>query len=152
MNLRNDMLAYIDSNVFIFAAISYEGIGMDSRRLLDAIVRGRVRAITSTLTFDEVFYKVKKDKGMDFALLLSENLISMPNLEFVSVGAGTITDALGLIRAFNLEPRDAIHAAVAVSGKADLLVSEDRVYSRLERPKIATVNKALLEIKDVENR
>ena len=52
--MRN--MIYIDSNVFIYAALSpvLDKDAINSRNILNAIFEGKILASTSTLTWDEI--------------------------------------------------------------------------------------------------
>ncbi|MDL5503193.1 MAG: PIN domain-containing protein, partial [Candidatus Methanoperedens sp.] len=86
---------------------------------------GEMTACTSFLTFDEVFYKVKKVKGPGVAIKNLEAFLTMPNMRFIDVNDGVIWKALELIRGYHLLPRDAIHAASAFIAGAKIIFSED---------------------------
>jgi predicted nucleic acid-binding protein len=51
---------YLDANIFIYAAVNSKELGEKSRSLLQRIQQGEEKAETSVLTFDEVFWVVKK--------------------------------------------------------------------------------------------
>ncbi|MBI2144382.1 type II toxin-antitoxin system VapC family toxin [Candidatus Woesearchaeota archaeon] len=142
------MLAYIDSNVLIFAGTADNRLGDDSRRLIKSIIQGNVRGITASLTFDEVFYQISKSKKRATAITYCENFLALPNLEFLSVNMATIEEALELLKKHNLEPRDAIHAAIAFSRNADWFVTEDAAFSKVAGLKAVSIEKALKEIEE----
>lgn len=137
------MLAYIDSNVFIYAGSVAEDIGYNSRSFIKAIIQGKARGITATLTFDEAFYQLNRSKGRASALVYCENFLALPNVEFLSVDMAIISEALELLKSHNLEPRDSIHAALALAHKADLFVTEDHSFPKIPGLTQVTVKKAL---------
>ncbi|HLD41590.1 MAG TPA: type II toxin-antitoxin system VapC family toxin, partial [archaeon] len=98
--------AYIDSNVFIYAAIQEKGIGEASIRILKDIISGKLNAFTSVLTFDEVFWKIKKLASAADALERTHDLLIFPNLTFLDVKLETIATAHKIIKQFGLDPRD----------------------------------------------
>ena len=55
-------MLYLDANVFIYAAINTQEIGEKARTLLQKIQQGDQQGATSALTFDEVFWSIKKRK------------------------------------------------------------------------------------------
>ncbi len=125
-------MLYIDANVFIFAALSAEEEGSKAVALLTEIQQGNERAITSALTFDEVFWEVKKNRGMDKALEIVEAMLNFPNLEIVPADRTIVFSALQIIREYNLAPRDAIHAATAILEKAGFVVSTDVHFDKIK--------------------
>ncbi|VVB88781.1 PIN domain protein [uncultured archaeon] len=89
------------------------------RDCLEKVQDGKIPACTSFLTFDEVFYKVRKLKGNDAAITNIEAFLTMPNMRFMDVNDGVIWKALELIREYKLLPRDGIHAATAFNSGAE---------------------------------
>ena len=114
-------MLYLDSNVFIYAAINTQALGERARSLLQKIQLGEEKAQTSALTFDEVFWAVNKH-SQEAAIEACQALLNFPNLEIVPVDRELVLSALRLIEEHNLAPRDAIHAETAVTDKADVIV------------------------------
>lgn len=123
MSARN---VYIDSNIFISPLIyerSSDSIG--SRKVLAAIEKAEVTAYTSTLTWDEVVWVVRRVLGRADSIQVGERLAAYPNLRFVSASEEVIRSAQRLLSDFNIAPRDAIHVASALSKSVDVMVSDD---------------------------
>ena len=82
------MNAYLDSNIFVFASASDELIGQKCASILDWLAKGKIRGITSSLTFDEIFFKIKKLKSEDSAILFTENfqetLYTLPRQNYIT--------------------------------------------------------------------
>ena len=127
-------MLYLDSNVFVYAAINTKDLGENARELLQKIQQGEMQAETSALTFDEVFWAVKKF-DLDAAFEACHALLNFPNLDIVPVDRELVVFALQLIKEHHLAPRDAIHAATAIVGKADALVSTDAHFDKIEELK-----------------
>ena len=127
-------MLYLDSNVFVYAAINTKDLGENARELLQKIQQGEMQAKTSALTFDEVFWAVKKF-DLDAAFEACYALLNFPNLDIVPVDRELVVFALQLIKEHHLAPRDAIHAATAIVGKADALVSTDAHFDKIEELK-----------------
>jgi len=127
-------MLYLDSNVFIYAAINTEQLGEKARLLLQKIQQGEEKAATSALTFDEVFWAIKKH-NREVAFEVCQALLNFPGLEIIPADRGVVLIALQIIKKFNLDPRDAIHAATALAKKVDVIVSVDPHFDRLTVPK-----------------
>jgi predicted nucleic acid-binding protein len=125
-------LNYFDSNLVIYAILDDTEIGEWARENLEKVQDEKMPACTSFLTFDEVFYKVKKVKGIDTAITNIEAFLVMPNLRFMEVNDGVIWKALELIREYKLLPRDGIHAATALNAGAETIYSEDVDFDRIK--------------------
>ena len=119
---------YFDSNLIIYAILDDSKLGDWTREVLEKVQNGEMPACTSFLTFDEVFYKVNKVKGIDVALRNLEAFLTMPNMRFFDVNDAVIWKALEIIREYKVLPRDAIHAATAFNAGAESIFSEDRDF------------------------
>ena len=124
-------MLYLDANVFVYAAINTEEVGKRARTLLQKIQQGEEQAATSALTFDEVFWSIKKRKP-ELASETSYALLNFPNLEIISADRKLALSALKIINEYNLAPRDALHAATAITAKAEYIVSTDTHFDRIK--------------------
>jgi predicted nucleic acid-binding protein len=125
---------YLDANVFIYAAINTEELGEKARSLLGRIQQGEEKAETSALTFDEVFWAIKKH-NLELAFTAAEAMLNFPNLEIIPADREVVRSALQIIREYHLAPRDAIHAATAIAEKVDCIVSTDAHFDRVKELK-----------------
>ncbi len=127
-------MIYLDSNVFLNAILDEEK-GEIARELLRGVQDGKDQAATSALTFDEVFWVVKKHRGFEDALKASKALLEMPNLIFIEVNDKVIWHAWELSKEYGLDPRDSIHAACALSRDIKTIVSEDDHFDTVKEVK-----------------
>jgi predicted nucleic acid-binding protein len=125
-------MMYLDTNVFIYAAINTEELGKKARSLLQRVQQGFEKAATSALTFDEVFWSVKKHSKI-LAQETCKALLNFPNLEIIPVNREIALSALGIIEMYGLAPIDAIHAATAIAVKAECIVSTDPHFDRIKQ-------------------
>lgn len=116
---------YFDSNLIIYAMLDETETGDWARDILESVQNEEMPACTSFLTFDEVFYKVNKAKGLEVAIRNLEAFLAMSNMRFIDVNDAVIWKALQLIREYQLFPRDAIHAATAFIAGAETIYSQD---------------------------
>jgi uncharacterized protein len=128
-------MLYLDSNVFIYAALNTGVYGNKAVSLLQKIQQGEEQAVTSVLTFDEVFWTVKKNRGVEKAIEAGQALLNFPNLELIAVDGELVSSALQIIKECNLDPRDAIHTATAIAEKVDAIVSTDPHFDNLKELK-----------------
>jgi uncharacterized protein len=131
-------MLYLDANVFIYAAINTEEIGQKARGLLQKIQQNEEQATTSVLTFDEVFWSIKKRKP-ELAIETSYALLNFPNIHIISADRKLALAALRLINEYSLTPRDALHAATAIAIKADFIVSTDPHFDKIKELKRETL-------------
>ena len=130
-------IVYLDANVFAYASISQLDIGERSRSLVRDIEESRIQAVTSSLTFDELVWVVKKFRGQEAASEAGATFLNMAGLEITDVNVDTLAKALQLINKYRLDPRDSIHAASAILADAKYIISDDsdfdKVSSELKR-------------------
>lgn len=130
-------LRYLDANVFVFAVLD-EGVrGERARELLRAVAVEDEPAATSALTIDEVVWILQGQGPREVAVREGQRLMGLPNLRIFDVSAEDTFDALSLMEEHDtLDPRDAIHAAVAIGHGVYTVVSDDPdlgVVPELER-------------------
>ena len=124
-------MLYIDSNVCLYAALSRERIGSRARVLLGEVQQGKESACSSALTFDEVIRVVKQHRGIQEAVAVGEVLLNFPNLKLTPLDGDLLTQALEIIKKYELDPRDSIHAASAISENVETIVSTDQHFDRI---------------------
>jgi predicted nucleic acid-binding protein len=120
-------MIYIDANIFIYALAGRDGDidTIKSKRILVDVRSNKIQACTTILTWDEVFYFIKRHIGEADAINKGKMLISFPNLSFIEINKKTIVDAQSLCENYHLDPRDAIHGACALSHCSGAILSND---------------------------
>lgn len=119
-------MRYLDANVFVFAVLDKGERGQRARELLRAVATGEERATTSSLTIDEVVWILQGEGPREVAIQEGKRLMALPNLEVFDVTAEDVFHALSLMEDYGrLDPRDAIHASVAVGHGVHTVVSDD---------------------------
>jgi uncharacterized protein len=123
---------YLDSNVFIYAALGGGKEGGWCRDLIRRIAEGEDESLTSALTVDEVVYQVRVSRGPEASIQAGEAVLQMAHLTIAPADAETLWKSLDLGRQLGLYPRDAIHAATALLRGTPELISEDADFDRVE--------------------
>lgn len=121
-------MRYLDSNLFIYAALYTDERGEKARDYIEKIRKGDEKAITSALTFDEVFWKLKEEKGFEEALKLGKSFLEMNNLLFVEVNDQVLWRSYQLIKKHKLDPRNAIHLSCSLEKGVRKIISEDKDF------------------------
>lgn len=103
-------MIYIDANIYINAAVNPEKTGSICRSILDAAEHGKLAAATSTLTFDEVLWKLRAVMDYGEAIQKVRAMTELP-IRLLAVDAKTLFGALDLAAFYRVKPRDAIHAS-----------------------------------------
>jgi uncharacterized protein len=125
---------YIDSNIFISPLIyEHSTHAKDSKMVLTSVEKGMVTAYTSTLTWDEVVWVVRRVLGRPDSIQAGEKLLAFPNLRFVTISEGIIRSAQMISSEHGVAPRAAIHLSSALSKAVDFIISDD---SDLDIPEV----------------
>ena len=121
-------MPYIDANVFIYPILyaeEQEPKVKHAKQILLSIEKGESSAYTSTLTWDEVVWIVRKAMGRDEAISQGQKLLGFLNLQWVIVDENILSQAQALMNKYNLSPRDSIHVASAINRKINVIISDD---------------------------
>jgi len=128
-------LSYLDSNLFIYAALYDDDRGEKARDHIKMLREEDEVHYTSALTFDEVFWIVKQEKGEESALEVSRAMLEMRNLKFVEVNTSLLWECYKLIERYGLDPRDSIHLACASKVNEEIMISEDEDFDGIDEIK-----------------
>jgi len=128
-------MIYLDANVFIYPVIDNDKRADFYRKIIYDVVSGKIQACTSVLTWDEVIHYLIKEKGKSFALTQSEKFLKLPKLYFIETSSSIIFKAHQLMKMYEVNPRDAIHVATALSCKSDKIITEDKGFDKIKEIK-----------------
>ncbi|HLC86770.1 MAG TPA: type II toxin-antitoxin system VapC family toxin [Candidatus Nanoarchaeia archaeon] len=123
---------YLDANIFLYPILYSDKKANFCRDILLEVVKGKVAAATSILTWDEIVFTLKKLLGKEIAVNEGRKFLQMPNLSFIKVDEQIILNAQKLIEIYNLNPRDAIHAASALMNNCKEFVSDDSDFDKIK--------------------
>jgi hypothetical protein len=129
---RNSL--YIDSNIFIYPAIydsnAIQEAAKSKAKLLE-IASGSIEGYTSTLTWDEVTWVVRRLFGVKQASAQGASFLKFPNLTLLRADSEVLSQAQSIIEEFDVKPRDAIHAASAMLNGIDKILSYDKDFDAI---------------------
>jgi uncharacterized protein len=131
-------LAYVDSNIFIYPVLYTKDVDPRVKKadeILASIAKGELLAYTSTLTWDEVVWAVRKTMGKNEAIIQGQKLLGFTNLQFINVDENILSQAQTLICTYHLKPRDAVHTAAAISRKLKTIISDDQDFDEVREIK-----------------
>jgi predicted nucleic acid-binding protein len=124
---------YIDSNVFVYAALNTEK-GKAARDVMDDIGEARLQAWTSTLTYDEVCWQLLNDLPEEQARGAMDLFLNLPNLGFINATHNIIRQSHKHVFENGADPRDAIHLASMQDKDVNLIVTEDTDFNDYNVP------------------
>jgi len=122
---------YIDSNIFIFAAVDKGKLGKDCRNILKLIDEQEIVCAASFLVVDEVVWVLKRNIGKTDAVKITKAMLSMP-IKWIDVTKSTTMRMIGIYEKTALGPRDAIHVASMKDVGISVIVSEDDDFDEVE--------------------
>ena len=126
---------YTDSNLFIYSALDKGLIGSEAKIIIKKINDGEYNAYTSTLTIDEVLWKVQKDVGRGIASETAKKMINLKNLKFIDADIFVIQKAVEIYQTEKIDPRDSIHLASMKKLKLNLIISSDSDFDKIKEIK-----------------
>jgi predicted nucleic acid-binding protein len=124
-------MKYLDTYVFIYAAVDTGTKGELARSLLARIQEGDFEAATSSLSYDEFFWKMNRERGQDAAITCAKALMELPNLKILAVDEKVMLKAMELLGKYNINIRDAIHASAALNNGISEIISEDSDFDTI---------------------
>ena len=124
---------YADAGVFLLPLLHEPRLPhvVAATRFLESLARGTGRVSTSTLTWDEVVYVVRRSLGPEDSIAKGGELLAFPNLSWLRVDLAVLRRGADLYRTLPMRPRDAIHAGAALEAGESEIISEDRVFDRV---------------------
>ena len=131
-------LAYIDSNIFVYPVLYSPETDLRVKKaedILRDIENGELLAFTSTLTWDEVTWTIRKFLGKSESINQGQKLLNFVNLQFINVDETILTQAQMLMCNYSLKPRDSIHVASAIDRKLKAFISDDQDFDVIKEIK-----------------
>jgi predicted nucleic acid-binding protein len=127
-------MIYLDSNVFLYTEmleVEKGNAASLSKEVLKGVVEGRIGAATCVLTWDEIFWVVKKRFGREIAARSSAKFLEFPNLRILKVDEGTIRRSQILVDRYGINPRDSIHAASCIENGIGQIMTDDPDFDKI---------------------
>ena len=128
-------MKYIDSNVFIFSFLTNDDNSKLCQKILEKVAEGRLQACTCVLTWDEITWIAKKVFGKEDSVTEGKKFFEFPYLSILNVTESIVRIAQNLIEKYAIDPRDAIHAAAAISSGCNKLISDDTDFDKIKEIK-----------------
>lgn len=123
---------YLDTNLFITAALDESENGKKARQLLNKIHKGETEGYTATLTVDEFLWKLQKDLGKERAIEAVRIFWAISHLTLISIDTIVIKKALDVYKEMLLDPRDSIHIAAMQIKGITIIISTDRDFDKIK--------------------
>ena len=137
------MKVLIDTNVIVDVALEREPFYAESDRILSFVEESQIQGYVSTLTFSDLYYIIRRDKGRDWTLEFLRQLATF--CQVATVDNSVISIALTC----NFKDfEDAIQYSTAVINLIDAIVTRNPRDFPVNIPRIVTPNQLILELTD----
>ena len=128
-------MIYLDANIFVYP---HTGIGKKSSAciaLLEKVTKKELEGGTSVLTWNEVQHSLKRELGKEKGIEQSKILLTNPGLTWLKATKESVEKAQEIVEKYNLNPRDAIHAATALLNNIKEIASDDSDFDKVKELK-----------------
>jgi hypothetical protein len=132
---------YLDANVFIYADLAIDELGVDARRVIAALLDRKFMAGTCCLTVDEVLWSIWMHADRGRAVRVARAMLSMPSLEIFELSQDHMMAAIENVETHGLRPRDAIHLASMSASDMKTIVTEDTDFDKVPKIKRLGISK-----------
>jgi predicted nucleic acid-binding protein len=122
----------LDTALFIYHLEANPHYLEDTTELFAGIEDGLWKGITSVITLMEIAVAPIRQDRANVAEQYEALLANFPNLTIADVSRPIARQAARVRAKFNLRPPDAIQAATALVHRADVLITNDRQFARLQ--------------------
>ena len=120
---------YVDSNIFIYAAIDNTEKGEKARKIIEKITKGELKAYVSPLVWDEVTWVVQKFTNRDVALEVGKLILELP-LIWLDISYETVKSSVNFYER-GMNPRDAVHLGVMEEYNISEILTEDKDFDKI---------------------
>jgi predicted nucleic acid-binding protein len=123
----------LDTSVFIYHFEGHPAFLPFTTVLLQGVVSGRWKALTSTITLMELTVLPWRQKRPRAAQGYEAILANFPNLEIVDIDRDAARRAAQLRAEYNLRPADALQIGAAIVNGATAWVGNDHTHERVSK-------------------
>ncbi len=118
------MRAFVDSNIFIYAAQAHPEFGDACRKIIADIEKGKITAATSTLNISEVGEVVGRYGGKKESLRVVELLLALP-MDILPVVKEHLIMAASYFDKYSINYSDCVFLAVMEEKFIDVIITND---------------------------
>ena len=126
---------YLDTNIFLYPLLYDNAKAKACKIIITQIVKKEIKGYTSILTWDELVYTLSRLVDSETAKKEGALFLQMPNLEIIDANKKIVALAQSLVSTYPLKPRDAIHAATALTHGISEIISDDADLDKVKELK-----------------
>lgn len=128
-------MKYLDANIFIYPLVYDDERSSLFKKILFDLINKKFVGFTSVLTWDEIVHILRKRRGIETSIIYGKKFLNLPCLNIIDANRPIISMAQKLISEYHLKPRDAIHAATAISRGCTEIISDDSDFDKIRELK-----------------
>jgi len=121
---------FIDSNIFFYAKIMDKEYGKDCARILNAIAKGELKAVTSSLTIIELANALRK-YGLSNDVKKVVDAVFSLEIQIFTVEPIDVRYAAEIFEKFRISPYDCTHVAIMKKAETDKILSADKEFEKI---------------------
>ncbi len=126
------MRAFIDSNIFIYAAQSHPVFGKKCRQIIEGIENEKIAAFTSSLNISEIGEVISRYVGKAEAVRAVELISALP-MSIEPVSKENTIDAISIFSKYNINYADAIMVSVMQEKFIDTIITNDKHFDKVKK-------------------
>jgi len=126
------MRAFIDSNIFIYAAQSHPNFGKACRQIIEDIEKEKISAITSSLNISEIGEVISRYVGKAEAVEAVELVSALP-MGIEPVTKENTIDAISIYCKYNINYADAVMVSVMREKFIDTIITNDKHFVKVKK-------------------
>lgn len=134
---------YLDSNIFVLAALDTDERGENARKIIELAEDGKITIFISPLVFDEVLQVIQKLTNKKVSEHIGRSLLSLSS-SWLDVTYNASVYAFEYYQT-GLTPRDAMHAGIMRDYGITVIISEDSDFDSVPYIKRRTLEEVLDE-------
>lgn len=129
------MRAFVDSNIFIYAAQAHPKFGKACKQIVEDIESRKIEAATSVLNIAETAEVIDRNVGRKASVSVVELLLALP-MDIEDVVKEHEVDALSIFSSSKANYFDAVFAAVMREKFIDTIVTNDSHFESIKGIKV----------------
>lgn len=130
----------LDTAPIIYYLEANPEFGPIIRPVLDAVIRGEVQAVVSSLIVTELLVHPLRANNTTLLARYEELLEGTPSLSVLDLTTTIAKTAAMLRAAYNLKTPDAIHVATALEAGVEVFITNDGALKRVLEVKVLTIH------------
>ncbi len=125
------MRAFVDSNIFIYAAQSHPSFGKKCKQIIEDIENEKIGAIASSLNISEIGEVISRYVGKVEAIRAIELVSALP-MSIEPVTKENTIGAISIYCKYNINYADAIMVSVMQEKFIDTIITNDKHFDKVK--------------------